>query len=361
MQQNKPNDKQSEYQTQLQTDSSSRNSKSSLRNTTVFPENNNKFAILNHQHYDHVFKIVFENLGNLLSLYNALAGTNYTNPNDLIITTLKDAVFIGMKNDLSFVINNNLNLFEHQSTINLNMPLRALYYISDVFKSMYYGKILYQTKQIKIIAPKIIMFYNGAKEVPDQYEMRLSDAFIVPEANPDLEVVVHVININEGHNQDLFEKCSILKEYSIFSARIRQAFTSYQEYKKEHLSNDNTESDEEILVNYIKKAIDSCIRDNILTDILQKERNRVMETILSHFNADEYISVVRNESFEDGFEKGQANSIRSCLLKSLEMFGDIPNYVTNYINIESNIDTLNALFNIALQSSSVEEFWQKCN
>ena len=360
MQQNKPNDKQSEYQTQLQTDSSSRNSKSSLRNTTVFPENNNKFAILNHQHYDHVFKIVFENLGNLLSLYNALAGTNYTNPNDLIITTLKDAVFIGMKNDLSFVINNNLNLFEHQSTINLNMPLRALYYISDVFKSMYYGKILYQTKQIEIIAPKIIMFYNGAKEVPDQYEMRLSDAFIVPEANPDLEVVVHVININEGHNQDLFEKCSILKEYSIFSARIRQAFTSYQEYKKEHLSNDNTESDEEILVNYIKKAIDSCIRDNILTDILQKERNRVMETILSHFDADEYVSFLKEEAYEEAYEEGQLKTFRTIILDILEPLGVIPDHVSDYINTETNVEALRTLVNIAMRSSSIEEFWQKC-
>ena len=360
MQQKKPNDKQSEYQTQLQTDSSSRNSKSSLRNTTVFPENNNKFAILTHQHYDHVFKIVFENLGNLLSLYNALAGTNYTNPNDLIITTLKDAVFIGMKNDLSFVINNNLNLFEHQSTINLNMPLRALYYISDVFKSMYYGKILYQTKQIKIIAPKIIMFYNGAKEVPDQYELRLSDAFIVPEANPDLEVVVHVININEGHNQDLFEKCSILKEYSIFSARIRQAFTSYQEYKKEHLSNDNTESDEEVLVNYIKKAIDSCIRDNILTDILQKERNRVMETILSHFDADEYVSFLKEEAYEEAYEEGQLKTFRTIILDILEPLGVIPDHVSDYINTETNVEALRTLVNIAMRSSSIEEFWQKC-
>ena len=57
----------------------------------------------------------------LLSLYNALNDSNYTNIDDLEITTIQNALFLTMKDDLSFLIDGEMSLFEHQSTVNPNM------------------------------------------------------------------------------------------------------------------------------------------------------------------------------------------------------------------------------------------------
>ena len=80
-----------------------------------------KFRI-NRAYKDQLFRLIFNNREDLLALYNAVNSTSYTNPDELIITTMSDAVYLGMKNDISFLIANVLNLYEHQSTLNLNMP-----------------------------------------------------------------------------------------------------------------------------------------------------------------------------------------------------------------------------------------------
>ena len=223
----------------------------------------NIIATINQKKYDHVFRIVFNNKKELLSLYNALADTDYDDTDLLEINTLEDAIYIGIKNDLSFIINSYLNLYEHQSTINNNMPLRGLFYFSDLYKTIYYNESLYSEKQIKILTPIFIVFYNGTKDVPDNYTMKLSDSFINPASLPDLEVVAHIININYGHNVKLYNKCQKLKEYSIFVDRVHKAL--YNQPKNSH---------SEIL----SRVIDECIKDSILADILTHERLTIKES-----------------------------------------------------------------------------------
>ncbi|RKJ62927.1 hypothetical protein [Roseburia sp. 1XD42-69] len=64
-----------------------------------------------HSNYkDTVFRMVFKDKENLLSLYNAVNGTDYKNPEELEITTLENAIYMNMKNDLSCVMNFFLNL-----------------------------------------------------------------------------------------------------------------------------------------------------------------------------------------------------------------------------------------------------------
>lgn len=249
----------------------------------------NIIATVNHQKYDHVFKIVFGERKELLSLYNALAGTDYTDPNLLEINTLEDAVYVGMKNDVSFIINDHLNLYEHQSTINPNMPLRGLFYMSDILRTMYYDKLIYSKSRMDILTPTFIVFYNGLSIVPDNFELRLSNSFINKTDTPDLEVVAHVININYGHNTELYDKCQKLKEYAIFVEKIHSALTGVAKENQAVL---------------LAKVIDECIEEHILEDILGKERKRIMETILSQFDADKYVDGVRKESFDEGFDEG---------------------------------------------------------
>ena len=81
----------------------------------------------NRKYKDTVFRMLFSDKENLLSLYNAINRTAYEDPEELEIVTLESAIYMGMKNDLAFIIDMNLLLYEHQSTYNPNIPLRDLF------------------------------------------------------------------------------------------------------------------------------------------------------------------------------------------------------------------------------------------
>ena len=110
----------------------------------------------------------------LLSLFNAVNGTHYDNPDDLTITTLEGVLYLGMKNDVSCIIDMMMQLYEHQSTVNPNMPLRNLFYVSDLLQKYIYeeGLDIYSRKQIKIPTPKFVVFYNG-EDVPKSFDTEL--------------------------------------------------------------------------------------------------------------------------------------------------------------------------------------------
>ena len=146
-----------------------------------------------------------------VSLYNAVNSRDYTNPDDLEIVTLENAIYMGMKNDLAFIIDTNLYLYEHQSTYNPNMPLRDLFYISSEYQKMLDQKSLYSSSLQKIPTPNFIEFYNGSDPVCDVFEHRLSSAFEHLSGEPKLELIVTVLNINEGHNALLMEHLQNIK------------------------------------------------------------------------------------------------------------------------------------------------------
>ena len=90
---------------------------------------NKKQSRTNREYKDRLFKFIFGNPENkewTLSLYNAINDTSYTNADDIQITTIQDAVYMKMKNDVSFLVNNIMNFYEQQSTFNPNMPMRFL-------------------------------------------------------------------------------------------------------------------------------------------------------------------------------------------------------------------------------------------
>lgn len=76
------------------------------------------FYGINREHKDGLFQTIFREKEDLLSLYNAMNDTDYQNPEELTVYTLEDAVYIGIKNDISFLVGEMLNLYEHQSTQN---------------------------------------------------------------------------------------------------------------------------------------------------------------------------------------------------------------------------------------------------
>ena len=98
---------------------------------------------------------------NLLELYNAMTGKQYTDSDLLEINTLENAIYMTMKNDISFLIDGRLSLYEHQSTYNPNLPLRFLFYISRLYMGMTKDENLYGTKTIQLPPPEFVIFYNG--------------------------------------------------------------------------------------------------------------------------------------------------------------------------------------------------------
>ena len=176
-----------------------------------------KFSLsLNRKHKDTVFTKLFNDANNLLELYNGINGSHYTNADELRINTLDNSVILGMKNDVSYVFEFEMHIYEHQSTRNPNMPLRNLFYVSRLLeielelngdKESIYGE-----DKVMIPTPRFIVFYNGKKEEPEKYEYRLSDLYKNGTKDPDLELRVTVLNINMGMNEKLMEQCKTLRE-----------------------------------------------------------------------------------------------------------------------------------------------------
>ena len=245
-----------------------------------------KIPAANRQYKDTVFRMLFSEKENLLSLYNAVTGNSYQNADDLKIVTLENAIYMGMKNDLAFMLETNIYLYEHQSTLNPNIPLRDLIYIGIEYQQYVDDKSLYSSRVQKIPAPKFMVFYNGTDAVDDRVEIRLSNAYEHLVGEPDLELKVLMLNVNEGHNKELMEQCKTLKEYAIYVARVRK-------YASEMNLNDA-----------VARAIDECIKEGILVEFLRKNRSEVKMVSILEYDKEWEEKKLRKAEYEAGKSEG---------------------------------------------------------
>ena len=241
-------------------------------------------VLVKQKYKDILFRFIFKDKKELLQLYNAINNTSYTNPDDLLITTMEDVIYIGMKNDLSFLIANELNLYEHQSTLNKNMPLRGLIYLAKMYESYIetHGLNRYHKKFIPLPFPRFIVFYNGEQEIGEELYLKLSDSFEKREEEPAVECVAKFININYGHNQELMEKCERLNDYSYFVACVR-------DYLKKGYNQKEA----------VTCAVNECIEKGILKDVLEKHRAEVVDMFLTTFDKKMYKEALREEAREE--------------------------------------------------------------
>ncbi len=241
----------------------------------------------NRKYKDTVFRMLFSDKKHLLSLYNAVSGKAYTDPEQLQIVTLKNAVYMGMKNDLAFIMDTNLFLYEHQSTYNANMPLRDLFYISSEYQKLVDKKSLYSSKLQKIPAPKFLVFYNGTEEMEDSRTEYLSEAFENLTGDTDSELKVIILNINKGHNLKLMEQCRVLKEYAQYVERVRRYVGEMG------------------LDAAVHRAVDECIQEGILEEFLRQQRAEVEAVSIFEYDKEEEERKLREAEYEAGREDGQ--------------------------------------------------------
>ena len=242
--------------------------------------------MVNRNYKDTIFRMLFSDRENLLSLYNAINGTSYENPEELEIVTLENAIYMGMKNDLAFIIDTNLFLYEHQSSFTPNMPLRNLFYISAEYQKLVNKKSLYSSALQKIPAPNFIVFYNGMDKKEDRWENCLSEAYENLFGEPKLELKVVTLNINEGRNRELLEQCQILREYAAYVALVRKYAKSME------------------LEEAVEKAVDKCIHDGILEEFLQRNRAEVIAVSIFEYDKEEEERKLRKAEFEAGEQSG---------------------------------------------------------
>lgn len=243
---------------------------------------------INRKHKDRLFTFLFGEKGHkewTLSLYNAVNNTDYTDLDSIEFTTMEDAIYMGMKNDVSFILCHVMNVYEQQSSYNPNMPIRQLMYAAKLYDKYIQQKKLniYGRKLARLPIPKLVAFYNGTEGEDDRI-LKLSDAFIQEgnQMKADIEARVRMININYGRNESLLALCRPLEEYSWLVAQIR----------------DNQRTME------IEQAVDKAIQDMPegfeIREFLIGHRAEVKDLCITEYNEAETMQMIREEGREEG-------------------------------------------------------------
>lgn len=239
---------------------------------------------VNREYKDRVFKFLFGNPENrewTLALYNAINGSNYDNPDDIQFNTIEDAVYLGMKNDASFIIVNSLSLWEHQSSYNPNVPMRFFIYAAKLYEKYIATSDYnpYSSKLQKVPCPKCICFYNGTEGLPEKKLLRLSKAF---DCEADIEVKVTMLNINYGKNRQLMEACKPLYEYAWLVDAIRRH-----------------QGKEKNLEAAIDAALTEMPEDFLIRSFLLSNKAEVKGMFLTEYNQEKVLEQERLEAIND--------------------------------------------------------------
>ena len=248
-------------------------------------------AKTNRKYKDRLFRLIFadeKNKKNTLSLYNMLNNSSYENEEDLEITTIEDVLYIKMKNDLSFIIADTMNLYEQQSTHNPNMPLRGFLYFGSLYEKYLdtNGLTLHVKSQVKIPTPNYIVFYNGVEARPATEKLYLSNAFQIPDNRGEFEWTATVINLNHPDNNSMLKRCKPLSDYTFLVSKIQK---HSQMMSKEEA---------------INKAVDDCIASGILSDFLKAHRAEVLKVYLAEINEEVLRKRLKEEGHDEGYTAG---------------------------------------------------------
>ena len=290
--------------------------------------------MINTKYKDRLFSFIFgrpERKEWTLSLYNAVNGSSHTDPEEIEIVTMEDILYMGMKNDMSFLITDTANMYEQQSTYNPNMPVRKLMYAARLYdRYIHVNRLnIYSTKQTRLPAPKLVTFYNGMEEREDDI-LELKDAFLTEDGKPaetesDIQVRVRMININYGKNKELMGACRPLSEYAWFIAEIRR---------------NNQGMDIETAVD---SALEAMPEEFGLKKFLVANKAEVKQMCITEYNEAETMEQFREEGREEGeilrlikmvykkMLKGRTNEeIAEEVEESIELIGRIKGAVLEY-------------------------------
>jgi hypothetical protein len=161
-----------------------------------------------------------------------------------------------------------------------------------VYEKIIDDKNIYTTRKIPLPRPEFYVLYNGAAPYPAETVIKLSDSFEslsatgLSDGNPALELIVKVININQGMNEEIVNKCQTLAGYSVFVGKVR-------EYLK----------DVPDLQEAMKLAIKYCLEHDILKEFFDQNSKEIFNMLMTEWNWDDAKEVWFEEGVEKGIEK----------------------------------------------------------
>ena len=295
---------------------------------------------------DNVFCMLYRDKKNLLELYNALNDSNYTNVDDLEVTTLKDGSYMKYKNDASFMLNMSLYMFEQQSSKNENMPLRFLHYLSDVYREMFGNELLHRKTMMKIPVPYFVTFHNG-KEKWDRDKLTLAEMFEKHVDNPQIDLQVKVIDING--DAEILNKCKSLRDYMTFVEKVRKKT-----------------DDEKINVREaVIQAIDECIEENILVDFFKEHREEIVEVSIYDYEEEKVRKTLADEAREEGVAEGIKEGIEltkiNLIMKKVKKSKSFPTIASELEEEEAGIKSIYDAVVASAPDYNIEEIKAKLN
>lgn len=227
-------------------------------------------------------------------LYRDVSGDNSLTEDDIELNDLAEALVNGKRNDVSFISGNKLIvLIEHQSTINYNMPLRFLSYLSKFYNKLTSAKATYNKERIPLPSPQFYVFYNGREETEEISEMKLEDAFSDP--NPVITLKVKAFDIRYERNSKLLNDCQEIMYYSIFVSKV-------EEYKIPEITTEQA----------VLKAVNYCIEHDIMKEFMEEHRQEVVNMFTEEWNIEEAKRVAAEEAAEKATEK--INTLNKLLI-----------------------------------------------
>ena len=171
--------------------------------------------------------------------------------------------------------------------MNPNIPLRNLFYIAGEYQKLVDDRSLYSSAIQTIPTPNFVVFYNGTREMEDREICKLSAMYEHTTENPALELVVTMLNVNEGHNEELMEQCQTLREYAKYVARVRK-YASQME-----------------LDDAVNRAVEECIAEGILEEFLRANKNEVVSVSIFEYDKEKEEKKLRKAEFEAGRTEGR--------------------------------------------------------
>ena len=275
---------------------------------------------INREYKSTLFVLVFGNRKeDLLELFNAVNNTSYQDSEEIEYNTLDSdrGFFVRLKNDLSFLIDKTMGVYEHQSSpTSANITVRMLHYYSDLLREMIDLKVLYREKEVRIPAPQFVVFYNGKQDQEDEIIFCLSDLFEQKEDKPEINLRVRMLNINAGRNPLLMKKCVALAQYSEVVRRIREALHGRSDREQRRMA--------------VIDVIDTCIENDILADVLREHRDEVIEMYYWEYNEEAHRWAIEKDAEERGEVRGA----------SLELIRQITKKVKKDRTLEQTADDL---------------------
>lgn len=258
--------------------------------------------MINREYKDRLFSFIFgreENREWTLSLYNAVNGSSYPDPAEIEFNTIDSILYLGMHNDLSFIIRYDMNLYAHQSTFNPNMPLRELMYLGQLYsKYVTQNKLnIYGRTRVRIPMPKIMVFYNGKEDADDETILELKDSFYegADASKSDVAVRVRMLNIHSDRNRAIMERCRPLYEYAAFTDNVYK----YRESME--------------IESAVNQALDEMPDDWLIKGFLSANRAEVVEMCLTEYNEEETMEMFKEEGRKEGRAEGRDEGVQAVV------------------------------------------------